>query len=84
MLDEIKCFYDDSERVEPDSPLLTIVKGPNGSGKTAFAKHLIENLHECPEFQGYINSHRGGMPIFTSSIDPETQLHYFGAWKPII
>jgi len=66
-----------------ESPYLAVVKGEVGSGKTAFAKHLIDELHQVSEFEAHIKSNNQ-LPIFTSVVNPETQLHFLNAWKPII
>lgn len=47
-------------------------------------RHLIQNLHESVEFSEYLQENNNKLPIFASSINPETQLHILNAWKPIL
>ena len=55
-----------------------------GSGKTAFLRHLFDELHEIEAFQEYMNGNKQKLPIFTSTINAETELQFLGAWRPIL
>ena len=80
--DDILNFSEDSSDL--NQPYLAIIKGQIGSGKTALVRHLISNLHEQIKFGEYLQQNKNKLPIFTSSINPETNLHILNAWKPIL
>ena len=54
-----------------------------GSGKTALVRHLFDELHENEAFKPYLNKISKKLPIFTSTINAETELSFLGAWRPI-
>lgn len=45
LLSDITEYYSDREGTQDDA-YLAVIKGELGSGKTAFARCLIDNLHE--------------------------------------
>lgn len=63
-----------------DQPFLAAIRGEIGSGKTYFARSLIEDLNKISDFQ---NSD-GKMPVFTSSLNADTQLQFLNIWQPIL
>ena len=82
MIADIREYY--TEDIYTESPYIGVLKGEVGSGKTAFAKHLIDDLNQISEFETYLLRNNGQLPIFSSVVNPETQLHFLNAWKPII
>ena len=61
-----------------------VIKGEPGSGKTAFAKNLIDELYDASEFTPYLEANKGKLPVFASTINAETQYHFLNIWRPII
>ena len=82
--DDIVNYYTADETDQPDFPYLAIIKGEIGSGKTAFARNLIDDLHSSSEFNSYLNSNKGKLPVFASNINAETFMHFLNAWQPIL
>ena len=73
-----------SEDNEQNWPYLAVIKGEVGSGKTAFARNLIDDLHGAAEFGPYLRTHKNKLPIFASAVNNETHYHFLNAWKPIL
>jgi Cdc6-like AAA superfamily ATPase len=81
MVAEIVDYY--SEESYENCPYLAVIKGEIGSGKTAFARQLIDELHSTNDFVPYLRHNKEKLPIFTSTVNAETQLHFLNIWKPI-
>ena len=72
-------------------PYLAVVKGEVGQGKTAFARHFLSELHTVPGISDLIKESNDSqnltaneeLPIFSSSVNSETQMHFMNAWRPI-
>ena len=72
-------------------PYLAVVKGEVGQGKTAFARHFLSELHTVPGISDLIKQSNDSqnltsneeLPIFSSSVNSETQMHFMNAWRPI-
>ena len=79
---DIAEYYSDEN--EQNWPYLAVIKGEVGSGKTAFARNLIDDLHKADEFGPYLRANKNKLPIFASAVNPETQYHFLNAWKPIM
>ena len=83
MVSDIVLYYsEDNENY--DAPLMAVIKGEQGSGKTAFAKNLIDKLNRATEFNRYLELNKNKLPIFASSVNPETQYYFLNIWRPII
>ena len=81
MVAEIAEYYSDDSL--ENCPYLAVIKGEIGSGKTAFARQLIDELHSTNDFVPYLRRNKEKLPIFTSTVNAETQLHFLNVWKPI-
>lgn len=64
-------------------PYVAVLKGQIGSGKTAFMKHLFNDMQNMPIFQPYLERNKGKLPIFTSNTNAETTLQFLNIWRPI-
>ena len=67
-----------------NSPLLQVIRGEIGSGKTAFMRQIIDEIHKFDEFKDYIRDNNGKLPILTSKLSVEEQLVFLNAWRPIL
>jgi type II secretory pathway predicted ATPase ExeA len=77
---DIESYFKEAE----NGPYLCMIKGQIGAGKTVFARNLIEELHNVPEFSEYLKNNRKQLPVFTSMVDAERELTYLAAWRPIL
>ena len=69
----------------PEAPFLATIKGEIGSGKSVFALNLIDELLVTEQFRYYqTQSHGSKLPILTSTINPESDLQFLNAWRPIL
>jgi len=66
----------------PSVPYVAFITGQIGSGKTAFIKHFIKALEDDPQTETYKHPH-GRLPIFASTVNAETRLHFLNVWRPI-
>ena len=62
-------------------PYLAAIKGEIGSGKTLFARCLIDELMVSDEF---IDMMGGKTSIFCSSLNSESQFQFLNIWRPIL
>ena len=62
-------------------PYLAAIKGEIGSGKTLFARCLIDELLVSDDF---IDMMGGKMSIFCSSLNSESQFQFMNIWRPIL
>jgi len=60
---------------------MAAIKGEIGSGKTLFARCLIDELCANDEFNDMMNSKNS---IFCSSLNSETQYYFLNIWRPIL
>ena len=67
---------EDGESVDSleQRPYIAMIKGESFSGKTAFIKHLFDELHSVPYWQPYLKANRDKLPIFVSQINVENKL----------
>ena len=64
-------------------PYVALLKGQIGSGKTAFMKHLFNDLQTVPVFKPYLDRNKDKLPVFTSQTNAETTLQFLNIWRPI-
>ena len=74
--EELKIYYTASEDDDTldQHPYVAIIKGESFSGKTAFIKHLFDELHKVDYWQPYLRANRNKLPIFVSHINSENKL----------
>lgn len=60
--------------------MLIQIKGEIGSGKTLFARQLIESLTGHADFKQMM---RYKNQLFCSSLNPESQYSFLNIWRPI-
>lgn len=65
-----------------EKPFLAALKGETGSGKTLFARFLIDELNSSEDFTDMIPSKQ--QSIFCSSLNSETQYYFLNMWRPIM
>ena len=51
LVNDITIYYSAEEN---EKPLITVIKGEIGSGKTAFVRNLIDELHQVTDFGPYL------------------------------
>ena len=82
--DIINYFQDEASEI----PLLFAIQGELGSGKSLFARCLIENLSVEEKFvdliPGLDDEEEPRMPIFCSSLNSELQFEFLNIWRPIM
>ena len=68
-----------------ERPLLIALNGELGSGKSLFARCLVDQLSNQDEFVELLNEKAGGkLPIFCSSLNAESQFAYLNIWRPVL
>lgn len=77
---EIQHYFSDYSRREP---YVAVIQGELASGKTVFVRHLFSELKQCELFADYIQDHQQSLPIFASSLNSETRIHFLNAWCSI-
>ena len=45
-------------------------------------RQLIDEFHKIPSFEPYLERH-SDLPVFTSTLNPESELHFLSSWRPI-
>lgn len=45
---------------------------------------MIDDLKQVRDFGPYLRSNKEKLPVFASTVNAETQLHFLNAWQPII
>lgn len=77
-------------REDNDSPYFVAIQGRLGSGKSHFARALIDSLVHDSAFTGLCYGEEseantaGKIPIFCSSLNAELAYEFLGIWKPIL
>ena len=66
-----------------NQPFLACIKGEVGSGKTLFVLNFIDRLTSSKEFR-FIQDKVGEMPLYTSSLNAESELQFLNIWRPIL
>lgn len=64
-------------------PFLAVVKGEVGSGKTLFALNLIEEFTSQEDFR-LLQEKSGKVPIYSSSLNAESDLQFLNIWQPVL
>ena len=60
------------ETMQDEWPYMAVIKGEIGSGKTTFARNLIDELQNSNDFAPYLRANKGKLPVFASAINAET------------
>jgi len=68
---------------DPNQPFMAVVKGEVGSGKTLFALSLLDELNNSSDFR-MLGERQGKAPLFTSSLNAETELQFLNIWRPVL
>lgn len=72
-------------QAKPKSPFLVALKGEIGSGKSLFARRLIEDLSNNKSFITLFDEkYENKTPIFCSSLNSDTQFNFFNGWRPVL
>lgn len=62
---------------------MAVIKGEIGAGKTLFALNLIEDIQASRDFR-LLQEKQGKTPIYTSSLNAETELQFLNIWRPVL
>lgn len=72
-----------SRNDEANQPFMAVIKGEIGSGKTLFALNLIEDIQASRDFR-LLQEKQGKTPIYTSSLNAESELQFLNIWRPVL
>jgi hypothetical protein len=82
LTDDIVDFFSNPEA---KTPIFIAVKGEIGSGKSLFARRLIEELCSNSQFTMLFDEKfENKLPIFCGSVNSESQLDFLNNWRPIL
>jgi len=82
LTDDIVDFF---TKPEAKTPIFIAVKGEIGSGKSLFARRLIEELCSNSQFTMLFDEKfENKLPIFCGSVNSESQLYFLNNWRPIL
>lgn len=87
VIDDLMDFMEDLNENESDvRPYMVAVMGEMGSGKTLFAKCLLDSLKRKRDFMrdDSIAGHGDYKPIYASALNAESQMKFLAAWRPIV
>lgn len=76
--------YFDIEDLSNLNPFFIAVQGEAGSGKTLFAKSLIEQLKRNKNFLRDGTMGPDYCPILCSALNAESQFRYLNIWRPVL
>lgn len=68
---------------DPNQPFLAVIKGETGSGKSLFALNLLEELANSSDFR-MLGERQGKLPVYTSSLNAESELYFLNIWRPVL
>ena len=81
-LDDLLDYFDsDSRQVRP---FFLVVSGEAGSGKTLFARCLVDALRKKKDFLRDAQLGPDFRPILTSALNAESQMRFLNAWRPVL
>ena len=77
--EELIEFFEDTSQ---QTPYMLAIIGEIGSGKTLFARCIIETLKKRKDFLR--NNYLDSKPILTSSLNSESQMKFLNIWRPVL
>jgi len=66
---------------EPHTPQIIAITGELGSGKTLFARNLIDRLRKRKDI---LRDSIGNELILTSALNAESQMKFLNIWRPVL
>jgi pantothenate kinase-related protein Tda10 len=83
LFDLTEKLLDFCQQEDPNSPFMAVIKGEAGSGKTLFALNLLDEIANSSEFR-MLNERQGKLPIYSSSLNAESELKFLNIWRPVL
>ena len=80
IVDDITDYF--TEKETSNCPFVSVIWGNIGSGKSELMRQLIDEFHKIHSFEPYLERHND-LPVFTSTLNPESELNFLNSWRPI-